>query len=119
MDAADIYQAAALLLPADLTEAQSETLRRCAAAAKQICRSRLRGELTEETAPVFEQACALMAAGLYLDGSDTGSVTSFTAGKLSVTTGGQTNRAQRLKASALELLAPLSADGGAFLGVRG
>lgn len=122
MDHSDIYTAAAGLLIGDLTECQAQTLERCCAAAKTLCLSRLTGEVTEEFAPVFVQACALMAAGLYLDGEATeGTVSAFTAGRLSVTTGAASGstRAQRLKRTALELLAPVSGGEGAFLGVRG
>lgn len=120
MNAADIYASAAQVLAEELTGEQAQVLENCCAAAKALCLSRLRKGPTEETEPVFLRACALLAAGLYLDGGGSGGeVASFTAGRLSVTTGGAGNRSRRLKRAAMELLVPWSADGGAFLGVRG
>ena len=101
MDTGDIYAAAAQVLGTELTPEQAAALEDCCAAARAVCLSR-------------------MAAGLYLDGdSSSGEVSSFTAGRLSVTTGGSGGRAARLKQAALELLRPWSRGGGAFLGVRG
>lgn len=120
MNAADIYASAAQVLGVELTSEQAQALENCCAAASVMCLSRLRKEPAEETEPVILRACALLAAGLYLDGDASGGeVSSFTAGRLSVTTEGAGDRAGRLKRAAMELLAPWSADGGAFLGVRG
>ena len=120
MDAGDIYAAAAQVLGTELTPEQAAALEGCCGAARAVCLSRLGKAPEEEYLPAFLRACALMAAGLYLDGdSSSGEVSSFTAGRLSVTTGGSGGRAARLKQAALELLRPWSLGGGAFLGVRG
>lgn len=113
-----LLECAGQVLGMELTPVQAQALERCCAAAKLRCLSGL-GELTEETEPVALQACALMAAGLFLESSpEAGEVSSFTAGRLSVTTGGA-GRAQKLKQAALDLMAPLRGGGAAFLGVRG
>ncbi len=120
MDTGDIYAAAAQVLGTELTPEQAAALEDCCAAARAVCLSRLGKAPEEEHLPAFLRACALMAAGLYLDGDASGGeVSSFTAGRLSVTTGGSGGRAARLKQAALELLRPWSRGGGAFLGVRG
>lgn len=114
-----LLECAGQVLGTELTPVQTQALERCCAAAKLRCLSGL-GELTGETEPVALQACALMAAGLFLEGSpEAGEVSSFTAGRLSVTTGSGAGRAQKLKQAALDLMAPLRGGGAAFLGVRG
>lgn len=108
------------VLGSELTPAQSAALEGYCAAAKAQCRIRFREEITEEDLPIVLQACGMLAAALFLESEGDTEVSSFTAGKLSVTT--QANggcRAQRLKKMALELLAPFSYGSFAFLGVRG
>ena len=117
MDSNQIYANAAELL-GNLTEAeQTVLLQYCNAAAAQ-CRARLRSDVEEAgAATVLEQACAMLAAALFLDAGEHGEIQSFTAGKLSVTTRSG-NRAQRLQQCAETLLAPYSAGHFAFLGVQ-
>ncbi len=120
MDTGDILECAAQVLGTELTPEQTAVLERCCAAAKLRCMSMLREEPSPEQASVVQQAAGLLAAGLYLDMENTGGeVTSFTAGKLSVTTAGGSGRAKRLKDAAVELLSPISSPESAFLGVRG
>ena len=117
MELSDIITGASALLDPDLTGAQTALLSQCCAAARARCLAQLGRDVTEELQPLVLQACILMGAGLYLDSAGIGEISAFTAGTLSVTTG--SGRAQRLKAAALELLAPALPAGGAFLGVRG
>ena len=118
MDTGDIYAAAAQVLGTELTPEQAAALEDCCAAARAVCLSRLGKAPEEEHLPAFLRACALMAAGLYLDG-DSGVVSSFTAGRRSVSSGGSGGRAARYMLGAGVLLRPWSRGGGAFLGVRG
>ena len=120
MDVNEICACAAGLL-GELTETERTVLKQYCTAAVARCRARLRGDVDEAAAAsILEQACAMLAAGMFLDAGETGEVQSFTAGKLSVTTrSGAGGRAARLKSCAESLLAPYATGDFAFLGVRG
>lgn len=121
METGEILACAAGLLGTELTPEQETRLAGCCVSAQARCQALLREEACEEQAALVLQACGLLAAGLYLDMERPGGeISSFTAGKLSVTTAGGTGgRAGRMKDAAMELLAPLCRPDGAFLGVRG
>lgn len=114
-----VFERAAGLLNRDLTNGQAAMLEQFCSGAWSVCVSRLRSDVEPEQAEsALLQAAALLAAGMFLDTESTGEVTSFTAGKLSVTTGAD-GRAARFRACARELLGPWCDGGFAFLGVRG
>lgn len=116
----EILAHAMQVLGSELTPAQSTVLEGYCAAARVQCQTRFREDVPEENLPVVLQACGMLAAAMFLESEAEAEVSSFSAGKLSVTT--KTNvdgRAQRLKNMALELLAPFSYGTFAFLGVRG
>lgn len=116
----EILTRAVQVLGSELTPAQSTALEGYCAAAKVQCQTRFREDVQEEDLPVVLQACGMLAAALFLESEAEAEVSSFTAGKLSVTTRTDADgRAQRLKNAALELLAPFSHGAFAFLGVRG
>ena len=120
MDVNEIFACAAGLL-GELTEVEQTALKQYCAAAMAQCRARLRGDVDEAgAASILEQACAMLAVGMFLDAGETGEIQSFTAGKLSVTTrSGSGGRTARLKSCEESLLAPYSTGDFAFLGVRG
>lgn len=114
-----VYHLAVGLLDRELTPDQTGMLEQFCSSTWLACVTRLCPDVDQtQVEPALTQAAALLAAALLLDTSGAGEATSFTAGKLSVTTGAGT-RANRYRTCAQELLRPWCDGDFAFVGVRG
>ncbi len=102
-------------------EDQDELLLPWIQAARERLEGRLRaGVLPEDCGPAFPLAAAMLAVEGLERASGAGGAVSFTAGEVSIRTGGTGKNGESLSAQAERLLSPwLGATGFAFQGVRG
>lgn len=117
----NIESRAACLLERKLTPQNYELLRQlCSDVRAQLTLKLRRGVKTEDISEIFEGACAMFAAAMFLElkGAAVGSVSGFTAGKVSVQLGGKTP--ETLRRCALDMLGAYIDTGGfEFMGVTG
>ncbi len=111
-----IENRASCLLGRQLETHEEELLRQLCADSRAQLKTRLRrGVNVEDISEVFEGACALCAAAMFLELKG-GSVSGFTAGKVSVQLGGKAPEA--LRRQAMDMLAAYTDAGGfEFVGV--
>lgn len=102
-------------------EDQEELLLPLVQAARRRLEGRLRtGVLPEDCGPAFPLSAAMLAMEGLERASGAGGAVSFTAGEVSIRTGGTGKKGESLSAQAERLLSPwLGATGFAFQGVRG
>ncbi len=118
----DIKARAELLCGGELSEESERVLGVfCSAAANELEKKLRRGVKPEDINELFVTAAGMLALALCMELENSGEISSFRAGNLSVSFRGENNfSAAGLRKSAESILAAYLEDGGfSFVGVRG